>query len=266
MEPFKNTMEIFKLLDKSNCRKCNKPTCLAFAAAVFQGQKRLDECPQLDRTIIERHGGMAVNKIPLEQMQTESIGHLKRKIAKIDLSASAQRLGEKFSNGKLTIKCLGKDFSVDPNGNISTDIHVHSWIAVPVLNYILEGAGTPVSGRWVPFRELEGGRKWYRLFEQRCEKPLKKVADTYTDLFEDMIHLFNGRQVDNHYASDISLVLHPLPKVPILICYWKPEDDLESDLNLFFDSKVEENLNIESIYTLATGLVIMFEKLAFRHG
>jgi hypothetical protein len=166
----------------------------------------------------------------------------------------------------LTIKCLGKDFSVDTKGNINTEIHVHSWIAVPVLNYIIAGAGTSASGKWVPFRELEGGKTWYRLFEQRCEKPLKKVADTYTDLFEDMIHLFNGRQVDNHYSSDISLVLHPLPKVPFLICYWRPEDDLASDLNIFFDSKAEENLNIESIYTLGTGLVIMFEKLALRHG
>jgi hypothetical protein len=266
MDQFKNPMEIFKLLDKSNCRKCNKPTCLAFAAAVFQGQKRLDECPQLDKKMIERHSGTAVNQIPPEQMQYESIENLKRKIATIDLQSAAQRLGAKFSHEKLTIKCLGKDFSVDTQGNIFTEIHVHSWIAVPVLNYILAGAGTPVSGEWVPFRELEGGKTWYRLFGQRCEKPLKKVADTYTDLFEDMIHLFNGRQVENHYASDISLVLHPLPKVPLLICYWKPEDDLASDLNIFFDSKAEENLNIESIYTLGTGLVIMFEKLALRHG
>jgi hypothetical protein len=259
-------MEIFKLLDKSNCRKCNKPTCLAFAAAVFQGQMGLDECPQLDRKIIERYGGVTSNQIPLEQMQYESIESLKRKIAAIDLQLSAQRLGAQYSNGKLTIKCLGKDFSVDTKGNISTEIHVHSWIAVPVLNYILAGAGTPVSGKWIPFRELEGGKTWYRLFEQRCEKPLKKVADTYTDLFEDMIHLFNGRQVDNHYSSDISLVLHPLPKMPLLICYWRPEDDLASDLNIFFDSKAEEILSIESIYTLGTGLVIMFEKLALRHG
>jgi len=266
MDQFKNPMEIFKLLDKSNCRKCNKPTCLAFAAAVYQGQKRLDECPQLDREIIERHAAKTVNQIPPEQMQSESIESLKRKIATIDLQSAARRLGAQFSNEKLTIKCLGKDFSVDTQGNIFTEIHVHSWIAVPVLNYILSGAGTPVSGKWVPFRELEGGKTWYRLFGQRCEKPLKKVADTYTDLFEDMIHLFNGRQVENHYASDISLVLHPLPKVPLLVCYWKPEDDLESDLNIFFDSKAEDNLPIESIYTLGAGLVVMFEKLALRHG
>ena len=52
----------------------------------------------------------------------------------------------------------------------------------------------------------------------------------------------------------------------MLICYWRPEDGMESDLNLFFDSTAEENLNIEPLYTLVAGLVIMFEKLALRHG
>jgi hypothetical protein len=266
MAQLKNPMELFKLLDKSNCRKCNKPTCLAFAAAVFQGQKQLDECPKLDSEVVKRYRGKTASHITIEEKRYESIEQLKRKIAGIDLYSSAQRLGVGFSDQKLAIHCLGKEFCVDTKGNITTDIHVHAWVAIPVLNYILDGAGKPASGKWVPFRELEGGRTWYRLFEQRCEKPLKKVADTYTDLFEDLIRVFNGRQVENHYDSDISLVLHPLPKVPILICYWKPEDELDSDLNIFFDSTAEANLNIESIYTLGTGLVIMFEKLAMRHG
>lgn len=86
-----------------------------------------------------------------------------------------------------------------------------------------------------------------------------------TDLFEDMIRAFNGKQVENHYDSDVSLVLRPLPKVPILICYSKPEDGFESILNVFFDSTAEDHLNIESIYLLAVGLVRMFEKIALRH-
>jgi hypothetical protein len=266
MAQLNSPMDILKLLDKSNCRECNKPTCMAFAAAVFKGERQLDECPHLESEIIERYAGKAALPRSVEQHVDESVGRLKIKIATMDLSSSAQRLGAVFSDEKLTIKCLGKDFSVDTKGNIITDIHVHSWITVPVLNYVINGAGIPVSGKWVPFRELEGGKTWYRLFGQRCEKPLKKVADTYTDLFEDMIRLFDGRQVENHYASDISLVLHPLPKVPILICYWKPDDGFESDLNIFFDSTAEKNLNIESIFTLGTGLVRMFEKIALRHG
>ena len=266
MSQLNNPMEIFKLLDKSNCRECNKATCLAFAAAVFKGQKQLNECPRLGRDIIERFGGKIKKGKAVEQDMEESVAKLKRKINEIDLSLSAQRLGAGFSDDKLTIKILGKDFSVDSTGNLLSDIHIHPWVAIPILNYIIDGAGMPVSGKWVPFRELKTGKTWYRLFGQRCEKPLKRVADTYTDLFEDMLHIFNGRQVANHYASDISLVLHPLPKVPILICYWNPEDGLESSLNIFFDSTAEDNLNIESIYALGAGLVIMFEKIALRHG
>jgi hypothetical protein len=107
---------------------------------------------------------------------------------------------------------------------------------------------------------------WYRLFGQRCEKPLQKVADNYTGLFRDMLTIFNGKQVKNHYQSDISLVLHPLPLVPLLICYWEPEEGLESSLNLFFDSTAEQNLNIEAIYALGAGLVRMFEKISLTHG
>lgn len=266
MARLNNPLEIFKLLDKSNCKKCNKPTCLAFAAAVFQGQKQLAECPKLEQEIIEKYAGQVAGQSTRELERDKFVKQLKRKIHTVDFSAVAEKLGAELSDGKLTFRCLGKNIHVDASGNIITDIHVHSWLAIPILSYITEGAGLPVSGKWVPLRELKGGKKWYRLFGQRCEKPLKRVADTDTDLFEDMMHLFNGKQVENHYASDISLVLHPLPKVPMLICYWKPEDGLESSLNLFFDATAEENLNIESLYALGAGLVIMFEKLALRHG
>ncbi len=266
MAQLKNPMEIFMLLPRTNCRECREATCLAFAASVFQGKKNLDECPHLDSDIIHQFGGKANQPDIAEQHLAETIGQFKKKISTIDLSSVAQRLGAKFSNDKLTIKVLGKDFSVDSKGRISSDIHIHEWVTVPFINYILYGAGIPASGKWVPLRELKSGKTWYRLFGQRCEKPLKRIADIYTDLFKDMIYIFNGKEVENHYAADISLVLHPFPKVPILICYWEPDEGLESSLNLFFDSTAEENLNIESIYALGTGLVRMFEKIAQRHG
>ena len=266
MATFSNAMEIFKLLDKSNCRECGKQTCLAFAGAVLTGVMQLGQCPKLDQGILDAHADSAGEQRAPEQNMEVPMAEFKAKIAETDLAAAAERLGAEFRNDMLTIRCLGKEVSVDSQGEFHTDIHVHGWLVIPVYSYILGGAGKTPTGEWVPFRELEGGKNWHRLFGQRCEKPLKQVADTYTDLFEDMMHLFNGREVENHYNSDISLALHPLPKVPILICYWRPEDGLESDLNVFFDARAEENLNIEAIYTLATGLVVMLEKLSMRHG
>ena len=56
MTEFNNTMDVFKLLKKTNCRKCNKSTCLAFAAAVFQGQIALSKCPFLEKDILTKYG------------------------------------------------------------------------------------------------------------------------------------------------------------------------------------------------------------------
>ncbi|MDI6729896.1 MAG: (Fe-S)-binding protein, partial [Thermodesulfovibrionales bacterium] len=40
-------IEIFKLLPKTNCKKCGYPTCLAFAMKLAQRQVSLDACPDV---------------------------------------------------------------------------------------------------------------------------------------------------------------------------------------------------------------------------
>jgi hypothetical protein len=267
MAEFKNTMEIFKLLEKTNCRKCNKPTCLAFAAAVFQGQVPLKDCPFIGEDILKTYGSQRLEYEPLfEQDYIKTINQLKDRIKEIDLESRAERLGGRFSKGRLVLKIFGKDFGIDKNGGISTDIHVNQWIAPPVLNYVLSSKAIPLTGSWVPFRELETSKDWARFFEHQSVGALKQVADTNPSFFKDIIELFNGRPVQNHYDADVSLMIYPLPLLPMLICYNRPEDGLESDLNLFFDSTADKNLPIENIYTLTTGLANMFKKLAKTHG
>lgn len=258
-------IDLFNLLPKTNCKRCNASTCMAFSLLVFKGEKRLNECPYLDEDIISKLEGKIDTTKTFDQNLSKIVEQFKSQISAIDLESSAERLGGQFSDNKLTIRVLGKVFSIDTKGNISTDIHMHPWVLLPIISYIINCKGLPVLEDWLPFRELKGGKKWNPLFEQRCLKPLKNLADSYADLFEDLLDIFNGREVKSHYKSDVSIVLYPLPKVPILISYWKPEDGLESDLNIFFDSNAEENLNIEAIYALCSGLVMMFERIVQSH-
>ena len=266
MPPPKHAMEIFQLLNKSNCRECGEKTCLAFAGAVFQGKRKIAECTKLDRETIERFSGPDddVNNTFVEG--ADFLEQLKGEIAAADLAEAASRLGAEFTNGKLTLKVLGKNFSVDADGNLYTQIHINPWVAVPFLIYILAGKGLPVTGNWVSFRELKDGKERYPLFRKRCEEAMKQVADTYTGLFDDLVHIFSARQVEKQFESDISVVLHPLPKVPLMICYWQPEDGLESSLNVFFDETADKNLNADAVFTLGVGLAQMFTKLSLRHG
>ena len=262
----KNAMEIFKLLDASNCRECGEKTCLAFAGAVFQGQRKLADCPKLDQETILRFAPEPEDQNTSEPGRDAYLQKLRKEIAACNLASAAERIGATFLGSRLTLKVLGKDFGVDTRGNLYADIHINPWVVIPFLSYVLYGKGLPVSGNWVSFRELADGQERHALFQKRCEEPMKRVADIYTHLFDDLVHIFSGKQVEEQFESDISVVLHPLPRVPIMICYWRPEEGLESSLNLFFDDTADKNLDIGSIFTLATGLAQMFSKLALRHG
>ena len=266
MTQLNNAMEIFKILPGTNCRDCSVPTCFAFAAAVFKGDKQLADCRHIDETILETFSVGNSDSRTLEREESQLLKQLRKKVCDIDLAASAERLGASFSDEKLTVKCLGKDFHVDAQGNVTSEVHVHGWVTIPLLNYVISCAGKDVSGNWVPMRELKDGASRAGLFAQRCEKPLKRVADDYTDLFEYMVQIFNAKRAPNAFESDVAVILYPLPRIPMLICYWKPDGDMESSLNVFFDDTADENLVIDSLYRIAAGMVMMFEKIALTHG
>jgi ArsR family metal-binding transcriptional regulator len=45
--PKPKVIEILKLLPKTNCRQCDDPTCMVFAARMAEGVKRPGDCPLL---------------------------------------------------------------------------------------------------------------------------------------------------------------------------------------------------------------------------
>jgi hypothetical protein len=233
---------------------------------VFTGKATLNECPNLSNEVLEAYGSAESTHRKRDEEFLSMMADLRNKVKGMDLESISEAVKGNCSKGSLTVTCLGKPVTVKSDGKLVTDLHVNPWLAIPLYNHLLSVKDTPLSGNWVPLRELPNGMDWYRLFGQRCEKPLKAIADTYTDFFEDLIRLFKGEKVENHYESDISLVLHPLPTLPFLICYWRPEDAMDSDLNVFFDEKAEDKLPINAIFTLCTGMVTMFEKIARRHG
>ncbi|PIE66966.1 MAG: Fe-S cluster protein [Deltaproteobacteria bacterium] len=266
MPRFKSLMDVFKLLEKSNCRKCNEKTCMAFAAAVFGGRRPLSDCPRLDPRLARQVETRPEQWVDNEQKTENPLAGLKARLRQVDFADAAGRIGAVWDGKKLVLKVMGKDFGMAPDGTVFTDIHANPWVTAPVINYILHCKGIPVAGNWVPLRELPSGGEWYRLFGQRCEKPMKKVADAYPELFGDLVELLGGQPANSQFQSDVALVLYPLPLIPLLVCYWHAEDGMGSDLNLFFDTTAEDNLSIDGLYTLGAGITRMFEKLALRHG
>lgn len=265
MARFKTPLEIYAHLPKTNCGDCGISGCLAFAAAVLKEEKLPADCPHLDKKALALLSGNIDRQVNIERSREEQLKELKKKIAAADILSRAELLGVRRTGDRLVITCLGKEFAVDRMGEVASQCHTHAWFSLPLLDHLLHSEGAEPSGRWVPFRELPRGKTWNPLFEQRCEKPLKRIADSHSELFEDLVSMFCATSSAPAFNSDISVVLSPLPRVPMLICYWKQEDGMGSQLHLFFDETAERNLPVESLFTMATGIVRMLERIMHRH-
>ena len=257
-------MDIYKVLPQTNCQRCLLPTCLAFSAAVVAGRNKLADCPFLEEEMVARLSGSLTTRSSLAPDQAEFIVKLEGKISSLDLARIAPVIGAACNNNVLTINSMGKDFHVDAQGQMTSECHIVPWVKAPILSYITNKTHRGITGNWISFREFEGGIDWQGLFTSRCEKVLKKLADDHPELLGDLIDLFMGIPTDQ-FDADIALILHPLPHIPILICYQAPDDDLESKLTIFFDECCGDNLHIKSIFTLCSGLVQMFDKISTMH-
>lgn len=265
MAGIKTPLELYKLLRKTNCGQCRLPSCMAFAVAVIQGQKKLEDCPELDSQVLAQFGD-SVPRDSRPDQQQEAIGALQRQMAAIDFAAAAARIGAVTLPGGLAINCLGKDFVVQPDGAMVSECHANNWVLVPLLHYIIHCQGRERRDEWVPFGELRGTVDWRRFFAHRCEEDLRQLVDAHPDLVFELLTIFGAQPVHGFPSADRALVISPLPKVPLLLCYWQPEEGFDSKLQLLFDRSAESNATPEALYLLGRGLVEMFRQLIIRHS
>lgn len=266
MPPIKSPIDIYRKLPQTNCRDCGFASCFAFATAVLKGERQASSCPHLSKDDAERIVALVETLPDIDTVRSEIVDKLRKAMQGIDLAASAERLGGRYENGRLVVRCLGRDFAVDGAGNVASECHTHSGLVIPLLGYIVHSTGKAPSGTWTPFRELPGAAQRGPLFHRRAEEALARLADRHPELFEDIITLFGGERSAGAFGANVSVVLYPLPKAPVLFCYWNADGDLGSQLKIFFDATAADQLPVESVFELGTGLVMMFEKISQKHG
>jgi hypothetical protein len=265
-------MDVFRHLDRSNCGECGVPTCMAFAAMVVQGQKRIEQCPHLDAEVAERLAAELADALAdVQKSREEQIARLRDVIRDVDLAEAARRVGGSMNGDRIRVRCLGKDFELDPAGNLYSECHVNMWVHLPLLEYVAHGQGKEPLGRWVPFRDLRNAKDWVRFFAHRCEGEIRKIADLDPGLFLDTLDLFSARSVvpgtsQITASADDVYVLYPMPTLPVLIAYWRSEGEFDSRLTLLFDESAADNLGAGAIFRLMSGIVEMLRKIMQRHG
>lgn len=271
MEKFSNALEIFQILPQTNCKACGLSTCMAFAGHVHLKKKRLTDCPHLATNQYEKdptsHHGTDDDHL------AQTIADLRQQITTLHLHKYASHLGGHYTKGRLTLSVFGKPLALDQQGTIFTDLHILPGLIIPVYTYVLMAKNNTThpyvslqDDPWVRLRELPLGSVQEHLFIRRCEIPLCHLAESNFLLFKDLLHMFQPQEIREHLHADISLILKPLPHLPILLCYWKADEGMDASLHLFFKSSASIYLDVVSIHTLISRFTTMLERLFMRHS
>lgn len=236
---------------------------MAFAVALANGEAGLEKCPHLSD---EEKAALSpmIKPVPAGAGFMDSIEALRQKVEKLSFDEIAERLGAEVVDGCLSVRCLGREFLIGPEGELRSSCHVNYWMQTILYNYCLSGGDGVMKGEWVPFETLKGGHSSAPYFRRRCLEPLHAIADSHTKIFLELLEIFGGGHVTG-FDADHSVVLRPVPKVPLLINYWEDEEGFGSRLSILFDRSADAYFKPEVITLMGRGIVQMFQSIIPRH-
>lgn len=247
-----NTVDVYKKLPGKNCGECPAKTCMAFALSLVKGGTDVGNCPYLEAAVAEELRGAKG-----ADWRESLIASLREEVSRLDFPLCADGIGAVLVDGSMKISCLGMDFLVSPEGEITTRGYINPWIKILLLHYIRTGGRGEPAGKWVSFSELKAGLVKASSFHRDCEEPLRELLDHDMAGTGAMLSRLGAEETVSE-SADHAWRLQALPKVPVLILYWKEDKDLDvmgsSMCRILFDGSADRFLDVESLIFLLEGL------------
>ncbi|MEN8097933.1 MAG: DUF3786 domain-containing protein [Chloroflexota bacterium] len=121
-----------------------------------------------------------------------------------------------------------------------------------ILAYLSRSDGSPPCGQWISFRELDDGTFYHQAFQGYTGRPLvDHLANDLARLTATATEI-GGRQSD---LGDISFIFDALPRVPILLIYWRGDDEFKASAKILFDRWANHHLPTDGCAVMGSTLV-----------
>ncbi|HYQ47470.1 MAG TPA: DUF3786 domain-containing protein [Thermodesulfovibrionales bacterium] len=251
-----NAVDLYRNLPKKNCGSCRQKACMPFALSVIKGDAMLSDCPLLTVDEVSDLQG----RITTADWREDLIRSLREKMTGADLRQIQRDLGGRMQDNALVMPCLGREFEISPEGEISSRSHITPWTKILLLHYINTHGTADLSGTWVSYSELKSGMVKASSFLRECEDPLKELFDADPGKTAAALEKL-GAKHSSEFPTPSAWKLYLLPKVPAVVLYWQEEDEFPSKVKILFDQTADRFLDAESLMFLLEGLVKNIEML-----
>ena len=168
-----------------------------------------------------------------------------------------------ISTGLFVMKSFGMDIYIDagsqyihsdaPEGNLLLE-RLGYFSKLSILWYLTSVRDIPLSGRLVQPVNLKGGQIFFR---GTHVLPLDKLAARYRDdvgAFLKRGKYLGGEQVN---YGDAAVRLFPFPRVPVVILFWREDEEFPARADLLFDSSCEYHLALDILWSTAMKSILI---------
>jgi hypothetical protein len=131
------------------------------------------------------------------------------------------------------------------------------WEQILVLHYLANSEKAGLQNTLINYRRLRDGALYAEPFERRCIEPL---LATFGSVPEELIaasSALGGTQAD---LADVSVRIPAFPRLDIICCLWKPDDEFGPEATILFDAGAEQFLCAEDIAVLCQQIVLKLIK------
>ena len=255
--PYK-VIDIYKDLPRTNCGRCGKGSCFAFATAAYTEGRPLTDCAPLDpdtrtqmqaRLDAQRSTG-AEQRGPSAEQALRSLLEVMRST---DLETQAALAGGTYVTQPqegVRLPFLDAEYLATRRDLLALRGEpATTQVKILLFIYLTRANGDPVSGVWVSYRDLPNTVSKSKSYDA-CVERLAAGLAADSNRIDEVTAALGGTRVPTE-SADVAYLLPALPRIPLLLLFWRPDEEFGARASLLVDRGVLGYLDQEATLFLA---------------
>jgi hypothetical protein len=156
-------------------------------------------------------------------------------------------LGATIRDGSFSVPLFGNPCDVTDDGVYQDARKLDTIGAILVLRYLLVGGSAPLEHAWTPYRDLKDGAQFAAFIKANIEDKLAAAFGGRSKRLAARLEGIGGRPYEGDVRADLTALLHPFPKVPVLCLFWDRDQEFPASLQFLFDRSAPSYLDLESL-------------------
>jgi len=116
-----------------------------------------------------------------------------------------------------------------------------------ILHHLIRADGSPITGKWVAYKDIPGGLLYGAVFARRVTEPLQRKFGNSAKSFRETGAQSRGVPVE---VGDASFILQAFSRVPLQYVLWEGDEEFPPSVQLLFDASADHYLSLEDMVVL----------------